>query len=314
MADTGAITNGTQSFAGNKTFENDVTVTGTLTTASVAQTNVAAGASGTAGSLQVYPTTAVKGKTSITAADNAGNTTTTITTAEQAGARTYTVPDAGGNTEFVMAAGNSTIAGTKTFSAQPVIPGFATLAGGAAFTGAVTTTNGVAGGTAKVVGGRSYAQVAAGAALTNSATETVLGSFTIPANTIGQGTMVKIRFQGIATATNANDTLQIKAYLGDTTLAGTALFTSAAVDVGNDNIFTGEFVLVGRAAAGAAAAVVGAGSYSDPGAVGTAVKAAYLATTNFATNAALLVEVSGKWSAADPGNSCRLDVLTVEVI
>lgn len=314
MADSGAITTGAQSFAGTKTFEGDVVVSGALTTSSVSQTNVVGGASGTAGSLQVYPTTAAKGKTSITAADNAGNTTTTIRTAEQSGARIYTVPDAGGNTEFVMAAGAQTIAGVKTFSDPPVLPTFASLAGGAAFTGAVTTTNGVTAGTAKVVGGRSYALVAAGSALTNSAAETVLGSFTLPANTIGQGTMVRIRFQGIATATNANDTLTIKAYLGSTTLAGTALFTGAATDVANGDIFAGEFTLVGRAAAGAAAAVVGVGTYNDPAAVGAAVKTAYLPATNFATNAALLIEVSGKWSAANPGNSCRLDVLTVEVI
>jgi len=57
--------------------------------------NIDAGASGTAGSVDVFPATASKGKTAITAADNTGNTTTTINTAAQAAARTYTVPDAG---------------------------------------------------------------------------------------------------------------------------------------------------------------------------------------------------------------------------
>jgi hypothetical protein len=53
------------------------------------------GSSGTAGSLDVFPATAAKGKLSFVAADSAGDTTTTVTNASQAGARTYTIPDAG---------------------------------------------------------------------------------------------------------------------------------------------------------------------------------------------------------------------------
>ena len=297
---TGGITNGAQSFDGNKTFTGDVTINGTLSNSSVSQTNVVGGASGTAGSLQVYPATALKGKTSITCTNNAGNTTTTITTAEQAGARTYTVPDAGGNASFVMTAGAQTVAGDKT------------LSGTTAFTGAVTTTNGIAGGTARAVGGKAYAMTAAGTALTNSTDETVLGSYTLPASSIVAGSVLKIRYQGIATATNANDELTVRLRIGGTTLTGQACITHPAVDAANNNIFTGEFTLVGRAAAGAAAACVGVGSYSAIAATGGAVLATYLGSTNFATNAALLVEVTGQWSVANNNNSCRLDVLVVE--
>ncbi|MBS1560626.1 MAG: hypothetical protein JSS89_03395 [Bacteroidetes bacterium] len=42
--------------------------------------------------------------------------TTTITSPAPVAARTYTIPDAGANTEFVMAAGNQSIGGTKTFT------------------------------------------------------------------------------------------------------------------------------------------------------------------------------------------------------
>lgn len=62
--------------------------------------NVDAGASGTAGSVDVFPTTASKGKLSITAADSAGDTTTTIVNASQSGARTYTIPDGGASTGY----------------------------------------------------------------------------------------------------------------------------------------------------------------------------------------------------------------------
>lgn len=83
-------------------------------------TNYDAGASGTAGTLDVFPATAAKGKIQIAAADSAGDTTTTITNASQAGARTYTIPDAGGAASFVMTAGTQTVGGAKTFSSQIV--------------------------------------------------------------------------------------------------------------------------------------------------------------------------------------------------
>lgn len=84
--------------------------------------NLDAGASGTAGSVDIFPTTAAKGKTTITATANTGDTTTTITNAEQAGARTYTIPDAGASASFVMTAGAQTVGGAKTFSTMPIIP------------------------------------------------------------------------------------------------------------------------------------------------------------------------------------------------
>ncbi len=76
----------------------------TVNTTSTNATNIDAGASGTAGSLDVYPTTAASGKIALVAADNAGDTTTTITNASQAGARTYTLPDAGASASFAMLA------------------------------------------------------------------------------------------------------------------------------------------------------------------------------------------------------------------
>lgn len=72
-------------------------------------TNHKAGSSGVAGTFDIFPTTAAKGKTEFTASDNSGNTTTIINTAAQAGTRTLTVPDAGGSTaNFVLSTGTST--------------------------------------------------------------------------------------------------------------------------------------------------------------------------------------------------------------
>jgi hypothetical protein len=93
-------------------------------------TNVDAGASGLAGSVDVFPATASKGKLALVAADSAGNTTTTLTNASQAAARTYTVPDAGASASFVMTAGAQTLAGVKTLSSSPVVPGLTGRSGG----------------------------------------------------------------------------------------------------------------------------------------------------------------------------------------
>lgn len=80
--------------------------------------NLDAGASAVAGTVDVFPTTAASGKVSLTAADSAGDFTTTIVNASQAAARTYTIPDAGASASFVMTAGAQTLAGVKTFSSD----------------------------------------------------------------------------------------------------------------------------------------------------------------------------------------------------
>jgi len=97
--------------------------------------NVDAGASGTAGSYDVFPSTASKGKLSITAADSAGDTTTTIVNASQAGARTYTIPDAGASASFVMAAGAQTVGGAKTLTEGAATPAVALRLGATATEG-----------------------------------------------------------------------------------------------------------------------------------------------------------------------------------
>ncbi len=69
--------------------------------------DVDAGASGDAGSVDVFPSTASKGKIAIEAADSAGDYKLTLTNASQAAARTYTIPDVGADVDFVMQKGVS---------------------------------------------------------------------------------------------------------------------------------------------------------------------------------------------------------------
>jgi hypothetical protein len=74
--------------------------------------NVQAGLSGTAGRFISYPAGAGLGTLQFAAANSAGNFNTIITNASQAAARTYTIPDAGASSNFLMTnnAGTQTIA------------------------------------------------------------------------------------------------------------------------------------------------------------------------------------------------------------
>lgn len=155
-----------------------------------------------------------------------------------------------------------------------------------------------------------YTNTAAGTALTASSTETALGSYSIPANSLFPGALIQVRFQGIATATNGADTLAVKLYIGG--LTGTALISIPATDATNNDVFTGEYELIVRTV-GASGTIVGVGTFkSVPGAEGTmTIKDDILASTAIDTTVAQVVAVSGQWSSTNAGNSCRLDFMRV---
>lgn len=163
------------------------------------------------------------------------------------------------------------------------------------------------------LGGVVYRNVAASAAHTNTTDEALFDAqYSIPANTLKAGSVIKVRYQGIATATNSTDTLTIKLYLGG--LAGTAILTGTATDVANSNIFCGEATIVIRTV-GATGTFVAYGSHSDvPAASGTATPVYEItASTTIDTTAAQVIGVGADWSVANSGNSCRLDIMVVEI-
>lgn len=77
---------------------------------------IKAGASGTQGQVDVFPSTSAKGKLTILKAANTNDDATVINVAAQSDAYTYTVIDAGASSSFVMTAAAQTIGGQKTFS------------------------------------------------------------------------------------------------------------------------------------------------------------------------------------------------------
>jgi hypothetical protein len=65
-------------------------------------TNLDAGLSGTAGSVDIFPSTASRGKMILSATDNTGDTNFTITNAEHGQATVFTVPDSGLATSYAV--------------------------------------------------------------------------------------------------------------------------------------------------------------------------------------------------------------------
>lgn len=162
-------------------------------------------------------------------------------------------------------------------------------------------------------GRTAYANEAASTALTASSTETLFDtSYSIPANTLVPGQLIKIKYQGICTATNGTDTFAAVLRIGG--VAGTALYTHTATDVANNNIFLGEYNLIIRTV-GASGTVVGFGwGKNVPAAEATITfRDDFLASTTIDTTVAQVVGVTGQFSSTNAGNSARLDFMSVEI-
>lgn len=71
-------------------------------------TNLDAGASGTAGSVDIFPTTAASGKLTITVSDQAANHAVILNAANMAATRTITIPDPGAAANVLMTTGTAT--------------------------------------------------------------------------------------------------------------------------------------------------------------------------------------------------------------
>jgi len=157
-----------------------------------------------------------------------------------------------------------------------------------------------------------YSSVEASADHENTTTEAIFDeNYTIPANTLAVGDTIKIRAFGTVTDSNSTDTLTCYLRIGG--LTGTAIATTAAVDVADSDIFVFDSVLTIRTI-GATGTVVGSTSYQDPDAAGTAPKWSTLAETAIDTTADQQVCVSADWSVAHADNEANLDQLVVEVI
>jgi hypothetical protein len=163
------------------------------------------------------------------------------------------------------------------------------------------------------LGGVVYNAVAASAAHTATTDEALFDKqYSIPANTLKAGSVVKVRFQGIATGSNSTDTLTIKLYIGG--LSGTAVLTGTATDATNNDVFTGEAMICIRTAGASGTLVAVASGNIVPAATRVAVPVYQItASTAIDTTAAQVVGVGIDWSTNNAGNTARLDIMVVEI-
>lgn len=176
--------------------------------ATVGVTDLDAGSSGVAGSVDIFPSAASKGKLTLSATANTGNTNVTITNAAMAGTRNITIPDSGGtNSSFVLTAGAQTLAGALTLNATPVL-------------GAGTTID-LDSGTATLVSNATTLTKYAGVITTESLT-TAAGSsqaLTLTLTGVAAGDMAFVQYQGAGTNTRRG--IQIGAVTTSNTLTVT---------------------------------------------------------------------------------------------
>jgi len=187
-----------------------------------------------------------------------------------------------------------------------------------AFTNTLTTTDGVASGTARRVGGIASRSIAASTAqLGTVETRVVLDqTYTMPANTLKVGTILKIRALVFHTATTGSEVHTLAVAFDSTDLAVTG-----NLDPADNGCSVIEFTVICRAA-GASGSVVGFGTCTN-GVRAAALTATHglmtgttgTSTQTIDTTAAIVVGIAiDRQASASDTDSCRLDFLSVEVI
>lgn len=159
-------------------------------------------------------------------------------------------------------------------------------------------------------GGAMSVAVADETALTNTTTETTLGSYVLPAGFVTQvGQRFDIMARVDVTSGNATDTLTLKAYIGSTLIGETV-----AVDVTNGGGDIGVFKLDGVVRVVGATGKLYVGGMAGLGVPATATMRP-TGTVGEATvdwTAAQTLSIKGTWSVASASNSCKLTMLTVK--
>lgn len=158
-------------------------------------------------------------------------------------------------------------------------------------------------------GGAMSVAVADGTALTNTTTETTLGSYVLPAGFVTQvGQTFEIMARVDVTSGNGTDTLTLKAYIGSTLIGETV-----AVDVTNGGGDIGVFnlSLVARVAGSSGKAYAAGFAGLGVPATATSQVTGTVGEASVDWTAAQTIAIKGTWSAASASNSCKLTMLSV---
>jgi len=222
------------------------------------------------------------------------------------------VKDSGGSTVATLPPGafqwfvSARVSGTNAWYQS-----FSDLAlmGAVALTGRLTTTDGVASGDARIVGGNVHTKTAT-TTVSNTTTETTIGSHALAANVIKAGTTVRIRGSLRVTGVNATPTVTLKIKLGSTAIMTTTTLSMIANDIA---VFDAD--ITGTEAAGAST-TVHASARVTASQSGTPVSAGAVPApiASVATNGALTVSATVTWSAAHASNVLVGQQFSVDVV
>lgn len=149
--------------------------------------------------------------------------------------------------------------------------------------------------------------IADGTTSESSSSEQVLKSHSIPARAPQAGKAFRFSAAVRTTNENSTDTLTLKVRLGPTTLTGTTLVSTGAVDQVDNDISQITGTIVFRDVDGASV-IEAWGTYTDPDAEGIAVKAwaEKITSLDLDPPAATLLELTATWSAAHADNDCAV--------
>ncbi len=121
---------------------------------------------------------------------------------------------------------------------------------------------------------------------------------------------MKVRYAGFGVTGSGTDTFAHKLYIGGS--GGTAILSSAALQLATSATFFGECELICRTA-GTTGTAISFSTYKQSSAEGTmTVKDDYTASFTVNTQANQAVVVTGQWNNANT-TSARLDMFRVEI-
>ena len=157
------------------------------------------------------------------------------------------------------------------------------------------------------VGQRLYTEAGTGREHENSTDANDIGSYTIPADTLAVGDIVRVKVFCTVIDNNSTDTLTPILKFG-----GTAIATGAALDVADDDVVF-AYADVHVTNVGSSGTMTAFSEIRTDANGGTAVMAATDLTSKDTTSG-LDVVLNVDWSAAHADNELRIDAMSVELV
>jgi len=171
------------------------------------------------------------------------------------------------------------------------------------------------------VGGQAHAitaQAAKEGSTYDTSVHTMLGSYTIPANTLVAGSTIRVRAVTRNSDVNGTDALQIFVSLGANTT--TPLSNNQLLTTNDATVADGDFCVIDGAiqfrTVGATATGYAMWTYSQPSdqAVKSQIATSISGTAAVDTTADLVLSIDSQWSANHNDNDVELEMFIVDIV